>query len=78
MTDADNTIDAATHAVLIADASDDQAAQAQALYTLAVALKGDDRLDESVLIFHLAARAAQAANAPDLAAEAGDATRDLS
>ncbi|MFD7292329.1 hypothetical protein ACFV9W_03495 [Streptomyces sp. NPDC059897] len=77
MTDAGNAIDAATQAILTADASDDQAAQAQALHHLAVALKGDDRLDESVLVFHLAARAAQAANVPELATEAGNARTEL-
>ncbi|MFJ4584548.1 hypothetical protein [Streptomyces echinatus] len=77
MTDADYAIDAATRAVLIADASDDQAAQAHALYTLALALKGGDRLDESVFIYHLAARAAQAASAHELAVQAGDAGSEL-
>ncbi|MFI2762328.1 hypothetical protein ACH5A3_26235 [Streptomyces echinatus] len=77
MTDADHAIDAATRAVLIAEASDDQAAQAHALYALALALKGGDRLDESVLMCHLAARAAQAAGAHEFATQAGDAGSEL-
>jgi hypothetical protein len=77
MSDAGRAIDVATHAVLIADASDDQPAQAHALYDLALALKEGDRLDESVLIYHLATRAAQAVGAHDLATRAGDAGFEL-
>jgi hypothetical protein len=77
MTDAGYDIDAATRAVLDADMSDDQLAQAHALHTLALALAAGDRSDEAVLILHLAALTAQAAGAHDLTKQAGDAQAEL-